>query len=47
MAGPEAAMPAIVSTIQVMTTVRLWERTQRVSDDTSYLRFGNQFTKPV
>ena len=33
MAGPAAAMPAIVSTIQVMTTMRLWARTQRVSED--------------
>src|SRR5215203_3533620 len=36
-AGPAAMMPAIVSTIQAMTTVRLWASTQRVSEDTSYL----------
>ena len=35
MAGPAAAMPAIVRTIQKMTTVRLWARTQRVSEDTA------------
>ena len=33
-AGPAAAMPAIVRTIQPMTTVRLCARTQRVSEDT-------------
>ena len=30
-------MPAIVSTIQPTTTVRLWARTQRVSADKNYL----------
>jgi len=28
-------MPAITRTIQLITTVRLWERTQRVSEDTA------------
>src|SRR4051794_14347880 len=32
-AGPEAATPAIVKRIQVTTTVFLWARTQRVSED--------------
>ena len=36
-AGPAAAIPAIVSRIQLMTTVLLWARTQRVSDDTRFL----------
>src|SRR3982751_5033902 len=36
-AGPAAAMPATVSTIQAMTTVRLWASTQRVSDDKVFL----------
>ena len=31
--GPAAMTPAMVSTTQVMTTVRLWARTQRVSAD--------------
>jgi hypothetical protein len=35
-AGPEAAMPAIVSTIQLTATMRLWARTQRVSEDTGF-----------
>src|SRR4051794_31611644 len=33
-AGPDAAMAATVSRIQATTTMRLWARTQRVSDDT-------------
>jgi hypothetical protein len=38
-AGPDAATPAIVRTIQVSTTVRLCARTQRVSvDKETYLR---------
>ena len=32
-AGPEAATPAIVKKIQLITTVFLWARTQRVSED--------------
>jgi hypothetical protein len=31
--------PAIVATIQKLKTVRLWARTQRVSEDKTYLRF--------
>jgi hypothetical protein len=34
LAGPAAMIPATVSTIHEMTTVRLWARTQRVSDAT-------------
>src|SRR3954447_26280871 len=34
LAGPAAAMPATVSTIQATATIRLCARTQRVSDDT-------------
>jgi hypothetical protein len=33
-------MPAIVSTNHEMTTMRLWARTQRVSDDTMDLLLG-------
>src|SRR5918996_978262 len=32
-AGPAAITPAIVKTVQPRTTVRLWARTQRVSED--------------
>ena len=37
LAGPAAAIPAIVSRIQLMTTIFLWAKTQRVSDDTRFL----------
>ena len=39
-AGPAAAMPAIVRTIQAITTVRLWARTQRVSEDNGVTSAG-------
>ena len=32
-AGPAATTPATAMTIQKTTTVRLWERTQRVRED--------------
>jgi hypothetical protein len=41
-AGPAAAIPTTVRTIQIPTTERLLARTQRVSDDTGNLLDGSR-----
>jgi hypothetical protein len=47
LAVPEEAMPTRVSTTQKMTTVRLWARTQRVSDAMCAPSFAFVVTLPL